>query len=469
MSRYYFIMILFACFLYGNAQETNIQISVKGVENKQVILGYYYNKQILVKDTIALDAKGASSYQPSSKLPEGIYVLYFPNQTYLDFLLGSDQQFSLSTSVDDMLNQTTISGCKESELFLNYQKFIAVKQSDYERLQKEVEKKTDDAALTASVKQQYEKLNEQVKQYTVHLKSENPNTFLTLFLEGLADVDVPDLKNEYPLLNDSLLQQKRYYYYRNHFFDHFNFTDDRLLRTPYFTSRIDRYFNDVVPQIPDTVAVEAIALIEQCRANGEMFKYVTSYLYNMVNESKIMGMDAALVQIAERYYLSGLATWADHKFVEELRVQVSKIKPTLIGNIAPDLKMGAYNQQFYRLHELSAPFVILVFWETECGHCKKEIPQLHQIWRDKLSHDIKVFCVYTQANEGDWKQFIETHQLDEWINVYDPRNVTNFRNLYNVTSTPQIFILDKDKKIVAKKIAVSQIEEIMHYLTNQKN
>ena len=468
MMRLCIVLVLIACSTLSFAQKTNIQLSVKGVENKPVILGYYFNKQMLVKDTIMLDANGTAGYQPSAKLPEGVYVLYFPNQTYLDFLLGADQEFSLFTSDTDMLINTIINGSAESERFLAYQKFISAKQGDYDKLQKQVEEHKDDAALAASVKQQFEVMNGQVKNYMNQLIQDNPNTFLSRFVLGLQDVEVPDLKIQFPLLNDSLLQQKRYYYYRNHFFDHISLTDERMLRTPYLTSRIDRYFNDIVPQIPDTVASAAILLIEKCRSNAEMFKYVTSYLYNMVNESKIMGMDAALVQIAEKYYLSGLASWAEQKFIEELRVQVGKIKPTLIGNIAPDLKMGSFNQQYYRLHEVQAPFTILVFWETECGHCQKEIPQLHDIWRNKLSHDINVFCVYTQAKEADWQQFIETHQLEDWINVYDPRNMTNYRNLYNITSTPQIYILDKDKKILAKKIAVSQIEEIVQYLTNQK-
>lgn len=469
MRRICILLVLTIGSLVGFAQKTDIRMTVKGLDNQSVILGYYYNKQILVKDTIALDQGGTASYQPKEKLPEGVYVLYFPDQTYLDLLLGTDQQFSLTTAVADMLNNTSIIGSVESEQFLAYQKFIATKQSEYEKLQKQLEGDKDDAALAASIQQRYGEMNGQVKSYMTRLVNEYPGSFLALFIKGLQDVDVPDFKSEYPQLADSLLQQKRYYHYRNHYFDLLNLTDARLLRTPFFTAKIDRYFTEILPQIPDTVASEAITLIEKCRPNADMFKYVVSYLYNMVNESKIMGMDAALVQIAEKYYLSGLATWAEPKFVAELSGQVAKIKHTLLGKVAPDLKMASYNQQYFRLHEVRAPYTILVFWETECGHCKKEIPQLHELWRDKLSHDIKVFCVYTQNNEAEWKKFIEEHQLEEWINVYDPRNLTNFRDLYNITSTPQIFILDEDKKILAKKIAVSQVGEIIDYLkTNKK-
>lgn len=468
MKRIESILFLLAFSWLAMAQGTDIRLSVKGIEGQSVIIGYYFNKQILVKDTVTLDHAGAASYRPKEKLPQGSYVLYFPDQSYLDFLVGDDQQFSISTLQGGRVDMTIISGSLESEEFLAYQKFIARMQTEYGELQKQMEGHHDDEALVASVRQRSEAITGQVKQYMARLEEKHPNTYLSLFFRGLREVETPDFKNQQPALHDSLLQQKRYYHFRNHYFDHLVLTDERLLRTPYFTAKLERYFTEVVPQIPDTVASEAIALIERTKSEPSVFKYVVSYLYNMVNESKIMGMDAALVAIAEKYYLSGLASWADAKFVDELKTQVAKIKYTLIGKVAPDLKMVSFDQQYFRLHEVQSPFTILVFWETECGHCKKEIPQLHTVWREKLSRDIKVFCVYTQNNEAEWKHFIEEHHFDDWINVYDPRNLTNFRYLYNINSTPQIFILDKEKKIVAKKIGVAQVEEVMRYLMNEK-
>ncbi len=180
-------------------------------------------------------------------------------------------------------------------------------------------------------------------------------------------------------------------------------------------------------------------------------------------------MDAALVAIADRYYLSGEAFWAESKFLDELRENVQKIKPTIIGNIAPDLKLGSFDNQYFRLHEVNSRFTLLVFWETDCGHCQKDIPQLHKIWEDKLKSDTKVFCVYTQTKTTEWQKFVEDNAMENWINVYDPRNSSNFRTVYNINTTPQIFILDSNKKIVAKKIGVDQVADIIDYLRTKKD
>lgn len=470
MRSFLFVLSVFILFAASrlSAQKTDLKFIVKGCENQSVVLGYYFNKQLLVKDTIELNGQGEGRYASQQPLPQGVYVAYLPNQEYLDFIVGGVQNFTLSTSKENMLANTTISGSEESKKFLDYQKFIAAMQLQLGPLQKQQEANPNDEKLKQELQSKFSELDKQVKSYMRQLADNNDGSFLSLFMKGVQEIEIPDFKQQLPSLTVEQLQEKRYFYYRNHYFDNFNLSDDRLLRTPFFTSKLENYFKEILPQIPDTVASEAIALIERTKTNPEMFKYVTSYLYNLVNESKIMGMDAALVQLAEKYYLSGLASWADPKFVGDLRSQVEKIKYTLIGEIAPDLKMGSFDQQYFRLHEVSAPFTILVFWETDCGHCKKEIPLLHKVWSEKLSHDAKVFCVYTMNKKEEWTEFIEENHLDGWIHVYDPRYLTNFRYLYNITSTPQIFVLDKDKKIVAKKISAEQLADVINYLKNNQ-
>ena len=59
-----------------------------------------------------------------------------------------------------------------------------------------------------------------------------------------------------------------------------------------------------------------------------------------------------------------------------------------------------------------------------------------------------------------WKKFIREYKL-EWINVADPQLHNNFRHEFDITTTPQIYLLDKDKKIKAKKIDVETLEKIL--------
>jgi hypothetical protein len=59
-----------------------------------------------------------------------------------------------------------------------------------------------------------------------------------------------------------------------------------------------------------------------------------------------------------------------------------------------------------------------------------------------------------------WKKYIRDQKLD-WINLADPNMRSNFRYEYNIETTPQIYILDGQKRIIAKKLDVEQIEDFI--------
>ena len=79
--------------------------------------------------------------------------------------------------------------------------------------------------------------------------------------------------------------------------------------------------------------------------------------------------------------------------------------------------------------------------------------------------DIKVFSVYTQQEFDKYKKYVVEKKLD-WINVYDGVHYNNLKDKYDIYSTPVIYILDKDKKIKAKRIDVDQIKPILTAIEN---
>jgi peroxiredoxin len=117
---------------------------------------------------------------------------------------------------------------------------------------------------------------------------------------------------------------------------------------------------------------------------------------------------------------------------------------------------------FYKnLHGVNAKYTILVFWASDCGHCKTDIPKLNDsLATIKGKVDFKVFAVQTKEDVPEWKRFIKEQKLD-FINVYDPVHLNSFAEKYDVESTPVIFLLDKDKKIRAKRVGVDQVKELL--------
>nr|WP_321451008.1 thioredoxin-like domain-containing protein [uncultured Carboxylicivirga sp.] len=450
-----FTLIVFTT--YSIAQTCKIDVNISGFEKDTIILGYYFNKQMFVEDTIPASSSGKFTIQETEPLKQGVYIVYLNSEKYFDILIGKDQTFSIQTSVDDLFNNLQIKGSQESIAFLDYQKLLKSKQAEAKKIQEQLQA-TEDDATKEELRSKLQGFGEEVKEKSTTLIADNPNSCLSMFLKGLEDVDVPQMEapagSENP---EQEVQRMRFNYYKAHYWDNIDFSDERILRTPFFTDKIERYLSQVLV-IPDTIIIGCHKMIAAAEGNPEMEKYLIQYLFNWANESKTMGMDAVMVDLADAYYLSGKADWVDEEFLTKLRERVYKIKPTLLNKTAADFKMQSYNGEVYRLSEIRAPYTILVFWEPECGHCKKEIPKLHdEVWTKYADKGIKIVAVYTQNNKEEWEEFITEHQLEEWINLYDPYNQSGFRNNYDIYSTPVIYILDKDKKILAKRLGVDQI------------
>jgi thiol-disulfide isomerase/thioredoxin len=118
---------------------------------------------------------------------------------------------------------------------------------------------------------------------------------------------------------------------------------------------------------------------------------------------------------------------------------------------------------FNRLYSVTADYIVLVFWDVDCGHCQKEIPKLIKLYNElkQEKKDLKVYSVYT-LHEGDkYLKYIADNGLQDWINVYDGAHINNVTVKYDVYSTPVIYILDKNKKIKAKRIGVEQVKDII--------
>ncbi|MBT5273551.1 MAG: redoxin domain-containing protein, partial [Flavobacteriales bacterium] len=161
--------------------------------------------------------------------------------------------------------------------------------------------------------------------------------------------------------------------------------------------------------------------------------------------------------------------------------RAQKIAPNLIGRKASEF-LDFYGRPFMKdtleklhtLQEINADYTALIFYGPTCGHCKKEIPKVkHDV--DSLiaaGHNIETFAVATEFDKTEWKKFINNQKIGDWTNVADinhdeegnPVASSDWRDKYDIYSTPVIYLLDKDKKIIAKRITHTQIVEIISRL-----
>jgi thiol-disulfide isomerase/thioredoxin len=392
-------------------------------------------------------------------------MIVFPGKKYFEILISEDQYFSVSCYFRDYFNTLKFNGSDENSAFLDYQNKWMIMQQQAGAISKRIQnnkQNNDSLKILGSIqKQQEEKMKTYLKSI---IKSNNSNLLATL-VKALLPVEVPEFSVPFGFANpDSIRWIRNYNYNKDHFFDNIDFTDERLLRTPILFARLQAFFTNVVIQSPDSINKEIDKLIHKCEADYKVFQFVSVFLFNHFRESEIMGHDAVMVKLADDIYLSGKADWVTKEFKDDLRKQIDLIRPNLIGKKAVNIVMDSFKGIFVSLYDVEKEFTILYFWEPDCGHCKEATPKLKAYYDKPRDYSMEVFAVCTTSDKAKWTKYIEDNKLT-WINGWDPQRSSHFDFYYNIQSTPTVYILDRNKKIIAKKLAV---EEISSFIDNYR-
>jgi thiol-disulfide isomerase/thioredoxin len=442
-----------------------LKIQIKGIEDTVCYLANYYGDKTYLTDTALVDAKGKFVFEGDSVLPGGVYIIAGQsNNKYFECIVDKDQRFSIVTDLSDISGKAKISNSHDNKLFFQYieRNIDHYKKIEVLKQKKAVLKDQPDSLLILNEK--IELATKDLKVFQQNLISDNPESFVSVLLKAMTEPEIPEKLNESDGSVDSVF---KYQYYKNHYWDNFDLSDDRLLRTPLFNKHIERFFTQVVYQHPDSIIKEADIFIDKTRQNKEVFKYSVWFLTYKFETSKIMGFDEIFVHMVDTYYSNGEAYWADSTVVKTLAKRADELRTILIGNIAPNLILIDTAGGFKSLHHTTAKYLVLLFYEIDCNHCKKEIKAL-KTWHEEDKYGVEVFAVCTDTSMVKWKKFINEYELD-WIHVNGTRSVTpDYHDLYDIRTTPTLFLLDDKKKILAKRFKTEQLAPFLKNFVKTK-
>ncbi|MDD3860473.1 MAG: DUF5106 domain-containing protein [Bacteroidales bacterium] len=462
-------LIVFTSLLLS-AQAYEINVKINGVSDTVIYLGHHFGEKKYVIDTARIDSKGNAVFTGDKELNKGIYLVVMPSKgmTYFEILMTNNQKFSIETDTTDFSKNMKVKGCKENIIFNEYQQKMSEIQNKRIDLNKEYEAATDNEDEKKRIADLMNDLNDERLEYMDKIIDQNPDTFFSKILLSLKEVKIPESPKDEN--GEEIDPQFQYKYYKSHYWDYIDFSENGLLRTPIYENKLNYYFEKMVVPMADSMMPEARAIIRKAYEGGDslMFQFTTSHLLHYFESSKVMGYDAVFVDIAEEWYLSGKAHWADTSFMAKLIERVEKITPTKLGNIATDLtRMQTIDEKYISLHQVDADYTVLVFYEPHCGHCKKEVPKLMDEFRDSLKIlNVNIFALYTQYDKEEWKTFLDEKNLyeDGWYNVWDgPYPHSKFRDFYDIYSTPVVYVLNREKKIIGKRIGVESIKDLIEF------
>lgn len=445
-----------------NAQKNGhkINIEIPQLANQEMFVAYHYGNKQYVKDTIQFDSKGKLAIEGEENLQNGVYLAVFPklNNKYFEFLV-KEQFFGIQVKDTTKLNSPVFVNSVENTTFYADMAKMGDVRKESQKLEAQIKaaKEEDKAALTAQLKE----INTNFSDYRKKLMADNKNLFYSDLLGMMREIEIPEAPVNAEGEKDENFQ---FQYFRNHYWDFTDFSEEGIVRTPVFHNKLIDFFDKYTYKRQDSLIASCDIVLQKALTNKIVFQYALITLVNKYATSKVMGDDAVYVHLVKNYYETEDAWWIDEEQLKKMKERRVALEPILIGEISPDLTLRDTTvNKMYRLYDITADYTILYIWDPECGHCKKATPKLGEFYKKHKSDNIQVYAITTSNIEElqKWKDFIKKHDLD-WINVSDLYHQTNFRKIYDVTSTPQVFVLDKNKEIIAKRIGVEQLEGFFH-------
>ena len=470
MKKYTFLLLA----IFGNslcfAQGYQITLQAPQYKSGIAYLTFYMGSNLNIADSAAVSNTGLAIFKGKQKLPGGIYVIVFPEKNLrTEFLIDREQKIMVKADTTDLINKTFVTGSSANVQYVQYQKYVAKKgkQLQDERVAYMSSKTKADSLFH---EKNYNQFNTELNVFRDGVIKNQPASMMAALLKAMKEPSVP--VNIPATKQDTV---NNYNYYKAHYWDGVTFMDDRIIRTPFFLKRIERYYREVISQSSDSIIKDADYKLLLARTSPEMYKFLLNWLTDEYINPKYMGQDAVFVHLFEKYHSKGLTGWLNEKQMEAISRRAYMLMANLIGEKAANLDMIDSAGKPAPLYNVTADYTVIVFWDPNCGHCKEEVPRLDSIYQANWKkHNVKIYAVLSPDDKEnpkpEWVKFINDHKLTEWTHVYKTKAMEDadfaaqkpsFRQLYDITLTPTLYLLDKDKHIIGKKLTILQLNELL--------
>ena len=425
---------------YSVQAVSGYKITLKSnLNNHKVYMWYCYGDNKYPLDTSMTNSEGTAVFHKPYELTGGVFILYLTPVKALEFLLTDENEFTINVDTADVSGKTTFSGSKENSLYYDFLGKINFNRYQQELLKRRAKNPRLRADSLAVLRKMYDAYAMQEEQIKKQLVQKHKGTFLaSLVAAGIR----PDVSRRRGLAAWQAETKKR-------FFENVNFSDERLAFSPALFNVYEQYIQDWTYKHGDSLIHACDLILSKAAASKENFKWSLYFLSSSFERSSVQGQDKVFVHLVEEYYEKGKGWWLSKEQLDNMSRRADVLKKLFVGSVCPDFIATDSSGKELSLHSKLGKTTVLYFWSYDCDHCLTETPKLAAWLKKHPKIGLVTACASPDADR--WKEKLRVFKLPG-THFIDPELTANYHYIYSVVSTPTIFVLDKDKKIIGKYI-----------------
>jgi len=254
-----------------------------------------------------------------------------------------------------------------------------------------------------------------------------------------------------------------------HFWDGIEAFDGPTDDNPILASQLDFYFDKMVAPLPDSITLEINRLIHRTESNTDLRDFILWHLLQKYRHPEYMSQDQVFVWLYDQYFSRLEIKDLNETNLSLIRDKAETFRRLALFNLAPNLVIN----DSVDLHSVENEYIALFFFDHDCDLCHQEMldldsvceqhPEITPIAIDMNPDNSSNGSVANSSGEfairpkedGDLKSPIQFRQIT------NPSELLTISDAYDIETTPLIYVLDNDKRIIAKKIQARQIPLIL--------
>lgn len=440
------VLLFVATIILNNVSgQYSAKLNIKGSVAQSVLLLKYYGDKTYIVDSASTGVRESVIFMMDKDDLPGLYAFVIDQRDELPFIYNNEN-IEYSTRTGFINDSLQIIASEENKLYRLFTEYDDVCRKKLELLSPIIDYYPEQDKFYKEAERQFIDVQKKRNGFIRDLAKNHADRFASKLIAMQLS----------PYIDPAISEWEKLEYMKKEYFTGISFTDTSLMRTNAYTDKVISYLglysnsNYTQSQLENEFIKAVDVILKNVDKNQSVYEFILEYLLGGFEK---YGFNNVLQHIAENY--SEKEACEDETNESSLQKRLEGYRKLAVGNPAPLFSTVDMGGNAVNLKELNYDKILVIFWATWCPHCKETLPVIKELYDKQVEKTWEVVAISLDTNEVAWKNYV-TEKDYGWIDCNELKGWDSPTALkYFVYATPTIFVIDRQKRIVAKPISVN--------------